>query len=727
MNKCIFILALIFSFTYASAQLNYPVTRKTDVADDYFGTKVADPYRWLEDDNSPETAAWVKDENKVTEDYLSTISFRPAVKKRLTELWNYPKSSVPFKGGDNYFVHTNNGLQNQFVLNIKHGIAGEAVPLLDPNTMSKDGTVDINNVSVSHDGKYLAYSISKAGSDWNEIYVMDITTSKQLADTIKWVKFSGLSWQGNGFYYSRYDPSSIAKVQKDKNEDQKVFYHVLGTDQTKDRLIYSDKDHPQRIFGAGTTEDEKYLILSASEGTSGNNLAIRNAGSEDAKWINVVNNFENNYSVVDNDGDIIYILTNYKAPKYKLVSFDAAHPGKGFQDIIPESNNVMEQVTSADHKFVVKYMVDASSRLKVFSRKGTFLCDILLGAIGTVEELSASNKDENVFYSLTTFTSPPVIYQFNVNTKQQIIYFKPKLNFNSDDYETKQVFYKSKDGTKIPMFIVNKKGIVFNGQNPVLLFGYGGFNISKTPEFKLERLVFFEQGGVLAIPNLRGGGEYGEEWHKAGTKERKQNVFDDFIAAAEYLISERYTNPEKLAIGGRSNGGLLVGAVMTQRPELFKVAIPTVGVMDMLRFHKFTIGWAWKSDYGSSETKEGFDYIYKYSPLHNIKSGVKYPATLVTTGDHDDRVVPAHSFKFIATLQDKQDRPPSKASTSIRAVPGEQAGNPMLIRIDINAGHAGSTALGSGKPVSKQIDEQTDIFSFIMYNLGMQAKYSETK
>lgn len=695
--------ALLLSFC-VSAQFEYPPTRKTDTVDIYFGTKVPDPYRWLEDDRSAETESWVTQQNKITEDYLSRIPYRNDIKNRLKELWNYPKSSVPFKGGNNYFVHMNDGLQNQYVLNIMRGMQGKPVPFFDPNTLSTDGTVNLGNVSVSKDGKNLAYSISRAGSDWSEIYVMNIDNGKNWQDKIQWVKFSGISWKGKGFYYSRYDAPDSGSVLKGSNQYHKVYYHQVGNEQKYDILIYADKENPKRNFGASVTDDERYLILTGSEGTSGNNLMVQDLKKGDGKWVTLVSDFKNEYNVIDNDSNIFYVLTDKEASNYKLIAIDITKPDAPHKVIIPEGENVLQKVISASYNFVCQYMENASSRLKIFSRNGGFIKDIKIEGIGTVEELSGDNKDQNLFYSLATFTSPPVIYQYNFRMQTSEVYFRPQINFKSDDYVTEQKFYVSNDGTNVPMFIVHKKDLKLDGTNPTLLFGYGGFNISKTPEFKMDRLVFLERGGVFAMPSLRGGGEFGEDWHKAGTKEKKQNVFDDFIAAAQYLIDNNYTSPEKLAIGGRSNGGLLVGAVMTQRPELFKVALPNVGVLDMLRYHKFTIGWAWKGDFGSSETQEGFDYLYKYSPLHNIKPGSWCPATLVTTGDHDDRVVPAHSFKFLATLQEYYNG----------------GVNPVMIRVDINAGHAGATALGSSKPVAKQIEEMTDVLSFMLFNLGVK-------
>ena len=705
MKKILSLSVVLFTFIqFINGQpFSYPATKKVEHTDDYFGTKVSDPYRWLEDDKSAETAAWVKEENKITFDYLDKIPFRSKLKDRLTTLWNFQKRSVPFKGGNNYYMYMNDGLQNQYILNVLKGKWNATPePFLDPNQLSSDGTVNIGAVSVSKDGKWVAYEISKGGSDWSEIHIKNTWSNKESPETVQWVKFSGISWEGNGFYYSRYDKPDSANILKGKNEFHKVYYHVVGSQQIADKLVYQDKTHPQRNYGAGTTDDERYLILSGNEASSNNNLMIKNLKKAKAEWKTIVADFENEYSIVDNDSNSIYMLTNKNASNYRLVKLDAENPAAPWKDILPETTEVLEEVVVGNNLFVARYMKDAHSLLKVFDKKGKFLYDIPMETVGTVDQLSASKKDPMIFYSLNTFTAPSTIYKCNLATKENSIFFRPKLNYNPSDYETKQVFYPGKDGTKIPMFIVHKKGVVLNGTNPTLLFGYGGFNLPQTPVFKVERLVFMENGGVFALANIRGGSEYGEKWHEAGTKLQKQNVFNDFIAAAEYLIAEKYTSSEKLGINGRSNGGLLVGAVMTQRPELFRVAIPTVGVMDMLRYHTFTIGWAWKGDYGSSEDEANFRNLYGYSPLHNIKENVNYPATLVTTGDHDDRVVPAHSFKFISTLQEKY-----------------KGNNPVLIRIDVNAGHAGTTPLGSSKPIAKQIEEQTDIFSFLMFNLGM--------
>lgn len=691
--------------TDVSAQgFSYPTTRKTDQKDVYFGKEIPDPYRWLEDDNSTETGNWVVEQNKVTEAYLSKIPFRDKVKQRLTRLWNFPKSSTPFKAGNNYFIYTNDGLQNQFALNIlKGGPDGKKEVFVDPNKLSADGTVNMSSVTPSHEGDKIAYMIARAGSDWQEIHVKD-SSGKQLNDKVEWVKFSSISWEKDGFYYSRYDKPDNTNLKKGKNEYQKIYYHKAGTDQSSDVLVYEDKGHPLRNFYAGVSDDQQYLFISGTEGTSGNNLMVRSLASGDKNFITLVDRFDKDYTVIDNEGSGIFVLTNDGASNYRLVMMDAKNPKAPWKDIIPAGKDVLQEVVASGKIFIAKYMKDATSVLRMFSKDGKDLGEIPLESIGTVDQLSASKKSDKFYYALTSFITPSVIYEFDVTSKKQRTYFSPKMDFDASKYETKQVFYTSKDGTKVPMFIVCRKDVKLDGNNPTLMYGYGGFNNPMTPAFKIERLVFIEQGGVFVVPCTRGGGEYGEDWHKAGTGLQKQNVFDDYIGAAEYLIKEKYTNPSKLAISGRSNGGLLVGAVMTQRPELFKVALPTVGVMDMLRYHKFTIGWAWKSDYGSSEDEPNFKNLLAYSPLHNIKEA-NYPATLVVTGDHDDRVVPAHSFKFIATLQEKN-----------------KGSNPALVRIDVNSGHASSTALGSSKPVSKQIEEQTDIFSFLMYNLGMDVK-----
>lgn len=683
-----------------SQKLKYPETRKTDTVDTYFGTKVPDPYRWLEDDKSAETGEWVKAQNKVTFDYLATIPFRDKIKERLTKIWNFEKVSTPFKKGKYYFFYKNDGIQNQSVLYVQEGLNGTSRVLLDPNKLAADGTASLGGLAISKDGKYAAYSINRAGSDWSEIFALEIESGKQLQEDLKWVKFSDISWKGHGFYYSAYDAPKGGSELSDKNEYHKVFYHQIGDDQSKDKLIYEDKEHPLRNFSASVSEDEHLLYLYGSESTSGTTLAVKELDNPKADFVWLVTNFDNNYGVIDHDGSKLLLVTDKGAPKYQLLEIDYTQKPdyENWKKIIPESTDLLESVSLANGKLVAKYLKDVTTRLYIYDRQGKKEREIELPGICKVEGFDSDKDDSLAFFSYNTFTAPAIIYKYNMVTNQLTQWFKPKIDFNSDDYETKQVFYTSKDGTKIPMFITCKKGIQLDGNNPCFLFGYGGFNSYYSPEFKIDRAVFLENGGIYAIPGLRGGGDYGEEWHKAGTKCQKQNVFDDFIAAAQYLIDQKYTCSAKLAIHGRSNGGLLIGAVMTQRPDLAKVAIPTVGVMDMLRYHKFTIGWAWASDYGTSDNQDEFNCLIKYSPLHNIKE-VAYPATLVTTGDHDDRVVPAHSFKFIATLQAKQ-----------------QGSNPVLVRIDTNAGH------GSGKPTSKQIDEFADIWSFVFYNLGMNYK-----
>ncbi len=715
MNKSIVLVLissvlLLFACNNESKEMNkikkiktlaYPDTRKGDVVDTYFDTKVSDPYRWLEDDTAKETEAWVKEENIVTRNYLDQIPFRGKIQSRLEEIWNYPKYGTPSKKGDRYFYFKNDGLQNQSVMYVMDDLEGEAVVLLDPNKLSEDGTAALSGMSISKDGKYLAYSISKSGSDWQEIFVKEIDSKNNTKDHVKWVKFSGISWKDNGFYYSRYDTPEEGKEFSNKNEYHKVFYHTLGTDQSQDRLVYKNDNAPLRNYYAGTTEDESTLVLTASESTSGNELYIKRFG-KDKDFIQIAKDFDFDYNLIDNTEDRILVMTNENAPKYKLVSIDPDHPAKkNWVDIIPEKEEVLQSVSIHGGKLVAVYLKDAYSQAFVLDLDGKQLFELELPGIGSFSGLNGK-KDENIaFYSFTSFTSPSTIYKYDIEKNTSEVYRQSEINFDFSNYETKQVFYKSKDGTKVPMFIVHKKGLKLDGTNPTLLYAYGGFNISLTPSFSLTRLILLENGFVFAMPNLRGGGEYGEGWHKAGTKMQKQNVFDDFIAAAEYLISEKYTSSSKLAIQGGSNGGLLIGACMTQRPDLYAVALPAVGVLDMLRYHNFTIGWAWASDYGrSDDSKEMFEYLYGYSPIHNIKDGVSYPATLVSTADHDDRVVPAHSFKFIARLQ------------------AAQAGeNPVLIRIATKAGH------GAGKPTAKVIEEYADVWAFVMQNLGVVPYY----
>ncbi|MFZ4521576.1 MAG: prolyl oligopeptidase family serine peptidase [Bacteroidales bacterium] len=703
--KNLYIFLLVVSILTMNAckhknAVTYPVTQKVDTIDNYFGTKVADPYRWLENDTSAETAAWVAAENAVTNDYLSKIPFRENIRERLTKIWNYPRFGVPFREGPYYFYFKNDGLQNQSVFYVRKGLEGVARVLLDPNKLSEDGTIALAGTAVSHDGKYLAYSIAKSGSDWNEVQVMEIESGKILPDTLKWVKFSGMSWEKDGFYYSRYEAPKKGMELSKKNEFQKVYYHKAGTAQQEDKLIYQNPKFPQRTYGAFVTDDQRFLILSESESTSGNAIYYRDLAKPAAPFKQLTEGFDYEYGVVDNVGDKLLIVTNHKAPKKKLILMDPANPEPAkWKTLIPERDDVLESVSLAGDILVSEYMQNAASKAFIYNLDGKFLHEMNLPGIGTLAGFSGKKGENDAFYGYTSFTFPNTIFRYDVGQNKSEVYNRPEIDFNPDLYEVKQVFYLSKDKTTVPLFIVHRKGLEMNGANPTMLYGYGGFNVSLTPNFSLSRLLFLENGGVYVLANLRGGGEYGEDWHKAGTKERKQNVFDDFIAAAEYLVSEKYTSPQHLAIMGGSNGGLLVGACMTQRPELFRVAIPQVGVMDMLRYHKFTIGWAWASDYGTSETKEGFDYLYKYSPLHNIKDSVQYPSTLAFTGDHDDRVVPAHTFKFMATMQAKQK--------------GE---NPVLVRIETKAGH------GAGKPTAKQIDETADLWSFVFYNLGMAYK-----
>ncbi|MCF6402731.1 prolyl oligopeptidase family serine peptidase [Chitinophaga filiformis] len=677
----------------------YPQTNKTDVTDNYHGTIVADPYRWLEDDNSPETKAWVKAENAVTSAYLDKIPFRGAVKKRLEELWNYPKMGTPFKRGEYYYLFKNDGLQNQAVLYRQRSLTGTPEVFIDPNKFSEAGTVALGSLSFSKDAKYVAYQIAKAGSDWQQAFVMDVESKQLLKDSIDWIKFSNISWRKDGFYYSRYDkPTEENKLSK-KNEFHKVYYHRLGTSQDQDELIYQDKEHPLRNLGVEATEDERFLILHESEGTSGNQLSYWDLQDPTQKEFRLlVKGFEFEPNVIDNDGDKLLLLTNEGAPNYKVELVDPKNPSSR-KLIIPEQKEVLKEVSTGGRRLFATYLKDASSRVAQYSYDGKLDWQIGLPGIGTTGGFAATAKDKELFYSFTSFVAPATIYKYDIATGKSNLFAKTEVKFRQEDYETKQLFFASKDGTKVPVFLSYKKGLQLNGQNPVLLYGYGGFNIPMTPAFSVSNLLFMEQGGIYAVVSLRGGNEYGEAWHKAGMLEKKQNVFDDFISAAEFLVKSKYTSPSKLAIRGGSNGGLLVGACMTQRPDLFKVALPAVGVMDMLRFQNFTIGWAWVTEFGTSAKADQFPYLYKYSPLHNLKAGTQYPATLITTADHDDRVVPAHSFKFAAALQ------AANAGT-----------NPTLIRIETQAGH------GAGKPTSKMIEEAADVWAFTMYNLGMSFK-----
>ncbi|NQU34938.1 MAG: S9 family peptidase [Bacteroidetes bacterium] len=686
-------------------KIKYPVAKKTDSVDVYFGKKVNDPYRWLEDDNSEETALWVAEENKVTNAYLDKIPFRPALEKRLTEIWNYPKYGVPFNKGDNYFFFKNNGIQNQSVMYIQHGLDGDPEVLLDPNTLSEDGTVALSSLGISKDGIYLAYGISRGGSDWNEIYVMNIATREILEDHINWVKFSGISWKGDGFFYSSYDEPNEGDELSGQNQFHKVYFHQLGKSQKDDLLIFEDNDNPLRNFYAYLTEDEKFLIIGETESTSGNALyAAKLDQLTNIKFTKIAEGFDYDYNVIDNIGNELLLITNHKAPNKKLVltKYNNADPSN-WKNVIPESENVLEGASLVGELLFAQYLKDASSKAYFYNLDGSFVRELELPAIGTLSGFNGEKNKNTAFYGFTSFTFPSSVYKLDVANGKSDLMHSSEVDFDPDKYVTNQIFYESKDGTKVPMFIIHKKGLKMDGNNPTMLYAYGGFNISLTPSFSISRSAFIEQGGIYVMANLRGGGEYGEEWHEAGTKLQKQNVFDDFIYAAKYLIKNKYTSSEKLAIIGGSNGGLLVGACMTQQPELFKVAIPIVGVMDMLRYHNFTIGWAWASDFGrSDDDEEMFKYLLGYSPLHNIKKGVNYPATLAITADHDDRVVPAHTFKFMASLQENNG-----------------GNNPVLVRIETKAGH------GAGKPTAKQISEAADMYSFIMYNLGMKPKFND--
>ena len=682
-------------------QLKYPDTKKVTQTDNYFGTKVSDPYRWLEDDKSDETAAWVTAENKITQDYLSKIPFREQVRKRLEEMWNYPKYTSPFKEGQYYYYYKNDGLQNQSILYRQAGLNGAPEVFIDPNTMSKDGTAAVSTPAFSKNKKYAAYLIAQSGSDWQEGHLMDAATKKVLDDKIQWIKFSGISWKGeDGFYYSRYPQPDEKSMMSKQNQFHKVYYHKIGTPQSSDVLVYEDASHPLRNVYAGVTEDESFLIINTTEGTSGSEIWIKNLKNDQKDFSLLIKGFDTEASVVDNDGDRLLVKTNADAPNYKVVSIDPKNPSKeNWQTIIPTRTKLLLNVGTAGNKLFLTYLEDASSRVYQTNYKGILEREIKLPGIGTASGFGGNRDDNELFYSYTSFNYPPAIFHYTISSGQTELFRRAEAKINADNYITVQSFFTSKDGAKVPMFITYKKGLKLDGNNPTLVTGYGGFNIPSTPGFSISNAFFLEQGGVYVLVNLRGGNEYGEAWHKAGMLQNKQNVFNDFIGAAEFLIRTKYTNPLKLAMRGGSNGGLLIGAIMTQRPDLFKVAIPQVGVMDMLRYHTFTIGHAWATEYGRSDKEEDFRNLIKYSPLHNLKRGVTYPATLITTADHDDRVVPAHSFKFAATLQEDNNNI-----------------NPTLIRIETKAGH------GGGKPTSKQIDEAADIWSFIMYNLGMDFK-----
>ena len=679
------------------AQIKYPKTKKTDKVDSYFETKISDPYRWLEDDRSAETAEWVKEQNQVTFGYLSTIPFRNAIKERMEKLWNYEKVSAPFKEGKYTYYYKNNGLQNQSVLYRKDASGKEEI-FLDPNTFSKDATTSLDAVSFSKDGTLCAYSISEAGSDWRKVIFINTETKQSIGDKLIDVKFSGLSWKANeGVYYSSYDKPKGSELSA-KTDQHKLYFHKLGTNQSEDVLVFGDKEKRRYVRGS-VSDDNHYLFISAANSTSGNELYFQDLTQSNAPIQLIHAGFEYDVDVLDNQGVKLFIVTNFKAPNKRIVTVDVSNPtAENWKDCIAETDQVLSPSTGAGFIFA-NYMKDAVSLVKQFDYNGKLVREIELPGLGTATGFGGKNEDKIVYFSFTNYVTPSTTYQFSPLDGTSSIYVQPKVDFASDNYTSKQVFYISKDGTKIPMIITYKKGTPLNGKNPTILYGYGGFNVSLTPSFSIANAVWLEMGGIYAVANLRGGGEYGKKWHDAGTKMQKQNVFDDFIAAAEYLITQKYTSSDFLAIKGGSNGGLLVGATMNQRPDLMKVALPAVGVMDMLRYHTFTAGAGWAYDYGTAEdSKAMFDYIKAYSPVHNVKTGVKYPATLVTTGDHDDRVVPAHSFKFAAELQAKQ-----------------AGSNPVLIRIETNAGH------GAGKPVSKTIEEAADLQAFTLYTMGVQS------
>jgi len=683
--------------------LPYPQTRQTNVVDDYHGAKIADPYRWLEDDNSPETKAWVEAQNQVTFDYLRSIPELNSIKARLTRLWNYERFGVPFKQGARYFFSKNDGLQNQSVLYTLPALDATPTVLLDPNKLSPDGTIALSGYAMSHDGNLMAYGLSSAGSDWQEWQVRDVQTGQDLGDRLKWVKFSGASWtkDGKGFFYSRYDEPNEATLLTKANYFHKLYYHRLGTPQSDDKLIYERKDHKDWMFSGNVTDDGRYLIITASQGTDRKNRVLYlDLQTPDSKVVELLMEFDADYTFIDNDGSVFWFRTDLDAPRGRVIAIDIARSERAnWKQIIPQANETLTGVGTVNDRFIAIYLKDARSQVKLFKLDGSFERELPLPGIGSVGGFSGKRSDPETFFSFTSYTVPGTIYHYNLVAGKADVFRQAKVDFDSDRYETRQVFYTGKDGTRIPMFLTHRKGLKPDGTNPTILYGYGGFGISLTPSFSVANLVWMEMGGIYAVANLRGGGEYGEDWHQAGTKLKKQNVFNDFIAAAEWLIAKKYTSPPRLAIAGGSNGGLLVGAVLNQRPELFGAALPAVGVMDMLRFHKFTIGWAWTSDYGSSEDAREFAAIRAYSPLHTIKAGTRYPATLITTADHDDRVVPAHSFKYAATLQ-----------------PAQAGAAPVLIRIETKAGH------GAGKPTAKLIEEAADRLAFLVRALDMDVR-----
>ena len=699
MKKVILSTMIISSslLSFGQSAIKYPATKKIDKVDVYFGNSIPDPFRWLEDDRSAETAEWVKEQNKVTFDYLAAIPFRNTIKARMEKLWNYEKVSAPFKEGDYTYYYKNNGLQNQSVMYRKDAKGTEEL-FLDPNTFSKDATTSLDGVSFSKDGSLVAYSISEAGSDWRKVIFIDAKTKQSIGEPLVDVKFSGLSWKGNeGIFYSSYEKPKGSELSA-KTDQHRLFFHKLGTKQAEDAILFGDQEK-RRYVGGYVSDDNRYLFISAANSTSGNELYLKDLSVPNSPIVAIHKGFEYDVDVLDNIGTTLFIVTNLKAPNKRIVTVDVANPGvENWKDLIPETEQVLNPSTGAGYIFA-NYMKDAVSVVKQFDYKGKLIRTIALPGVGTASGFGGKAKDKELYFSFTNYVTPGTTYTFFPDSGKSSVYVKPKVDFVSENYESKQVFFTSKDGTKVPMIVTHKKGLQLNGKNPTILYGYGGFNVSLTPSFSIANAVWLEMGGIYAVANMRGGGEYGKKWHDAGTKMQKQNVFDDFIAAGEYLIAQKYTSSDFLAIRGGSNGGLLVGAVMTQRPDLMKVALPAVGVLDMLRYHTFTAGAGWAYDYGTAEdSKEMFNYLKGYSPVHNVKSGVKYPATLVTTGDHDDRVVPAHSFKFAAELQEKQT-----------------GSNPVLIRIETNAGH------GAGKPVSKTIEEAADIQAFTLFNMGFKS------
>lgn len=684
----------------SAPKITYPSAQRSDTVDTYHGVSVPDPYRWLEDSDSADTREWISAENCVTREFLSRIPVRKAFRKRVEALWDYEKFGVPFQRGGRYFITRNDGLQSQSVLYVMQSLTGSPRVLLDPNTLSADGTVALDGTSVSDDGKYMAYALATAGSDWQEWRVRDVSSGEDLPDHLKWCKFTGAEWahDGKGFYYCRFAPPEPGRQLDQANYNQKVYFHRVGTPQADDTLVYERPDHKEWMFGPQVTEDGRYLLINVSKDTGARNAVfLKDLKAPGAPFIELLPDFDAQYSLVGNNGETFWFHTNGDAPCGKVIAIDIRHPERGnWKTVIPELKEPLQQVSMIQDTFVAVYSKDAQSLIRRFNRDGKYLGQIALPGLGSAGGFAGRNKDSETFYAYSSFTTPATVYRYDFTGGTSEVFRKPKVDFDPERFTAKQVFYKSKDGTRVPMFIAHKKGLTLDGTAPTILYGYGGFNGTQSPFFSVTNLVWMEMGGVFAMPGIRGGGEYGEEWHLAGTKLRKQNTFDDFIAAAEWLIANKYTSTPKLAISGGSNGGLLVGACVTQRPDLFGAAMPAVGVMDMLRYQKFTIGWAWASDYGTSDDPAEFAALYAYSPLHNIKPGIKYPATLITTGDHDDRVVPAHSFKFAAALQ------------------AAQAGDaPVLIRIDTKAGH------GGGKPTAKILDEIADKYAFLIKVLGV--------